>query len=279
MIGSRAVPVFEHSSQTYVGVLEMVSLASNKNFPRLDDSFQEFGLQCSGRYKICYIQCREKIKREGLTPAFQELHWALRSVCEIHKLPLAMIWVPCGACNGLLQGPVWSKDGLLTRSPLTEFLEVGKLSHLRKGWVASKALSSPDMLYFPDLTKLSVDEYPLVPYARTCKVSGWFIICLQRGNTGDDIYVLEFFWSTSSKDNQDILPRLNKILGTMEEKLENFRFASGRKLGYRSSVEVIDVQNDQKIHYVHEIQAERTFSSEDSDPSFELSSSSVNMVM
>ncbi|KAH7839433.1 hypothetical protein Vadar_004064 [Vaccinium darrowii] len=233
------------------------------------DSFQEFGLQCFDGYKIGEMQCREKIRTKGLalSPAFQELHSVLGLVCQIHELPLAMTWIPCSACNGLLQGPLWSKDGFFTGvefsahtdSPLNDFLKIGKCRHLRKGWVAGRALSSLNMLYFPDITKLSVDEYPLVPYARKCKFSGWFIVCLQSSNTGDDIYVLEFFWSTSSKETENILERLSKILGTMEENLENFQFASGLKLGYLSSVEVIDFQNDQKFFSIHGIQAARDF--------------------
>ncbi|KAH7840495.1 hypothetical protein Vadar_017674 [Vaccinium darrowii] len=201
----------------------------------------------------------------------------MRLVREKHGLPLAMAWVPCSACNGLESVGV-EYCARIDDNDLAEFSRVSKCSHLRKGWVASRALSlpSPDMLYFPSITKLSVDEYPLVPYARMCKFSGWFIMCLRSNYTGDDIYVLEFFWSTSSEDYENTQTRLNNLLGTMEDNLENFRFASGPKLGYLSCVEVIDVQNNKKTHEVLEIQATRTFS--DSDPSTEQSSTSVSYV-
>jgi hypothetical protein len=224
------------------------------------------------------MRSRENVKTNN--SVFQELkkelETVIRFVCETHQLLLAMAWVPCSACNGLKSVDV-DYCGSIDYS-LSKFLRVSECSHLRKGWVAEWALSlsSPDMLYFPTITKLSVDDYPFVPYARMCKLSGWFIMCLRSNYTGDDIYVLEFFWSTSSEDYENIQTRLNKLLGTMEEKLENFEFASGQKLGQSSYVEVIDVKNNKKTQKVLEIQATRTFS--DSDPSTDQSSTSVSYV-
>ncbi|KAH7840963.1 hypothetical protein Vadar_023924 [Vaccinium darrowii] len=249
------------------------------------DIFQEFGLQCFDGYKICEMQSRERIKRnKGLASAFQELNGGLRPVCEIHELPLAMTWVPCSACNGLLRGQLWSKDGFSTgvefcadiNSPLTDFLKIGKSSHLRKGLVARRALSSLNMLYCSDITQLSVDEYPLVPYARRCKLSGWFTICLQSFYTGNDIYVLEFFLPARSKVDENIPTKLSFILGTMEKNFKTFRLASGKELGELMSVDIIDFQNDQKMCSVQSIQATRDFSILSSDLSSEQSSASVS---
>ncbi|KAH7839288.1 hypothetical protein Vadar_002260 [Vaccinium darrowii] len=241
---------------------------------------EEFGLQCFGGYEICEMRSRGNgitnfMTYNRRTRVFQELKTVMRLVLEKHGLPLAMAWVPCSACNGLeTVGVEYCAriDGI----DLAEFSTVSKCSHLRKGWVASRALSlqSPDMLYFPSITKLSVDEYPLVPYARMCKFSGWFIMCLRSNYTGDDIYVLEFFWSTNSEDYENIQTRLKKLLGTMEDKLGNFRFASGLKLGQDSDPST--EQSSASVSNVYKIQATRTFSSQDSDPSTEQSSASVS---
>lgn len=116
------------------------------------------------------------------------------------------------------------------------------------------------MLYCSEISKLSLDEYPLVPYVRLCKYHGWFTICLQNVYTGNDIYVLEFFPSTRSKDDENILTTLSFILGTMEKNVKTFRLASGKELGERMFIEVIYFQNDQKIPSVQSIQATREFS-------------------
>ncbi|KAH7840982.1 hypothetical protein Vadar_024194 [Vaccinium darrowii] len=169
-----------------------------------------------------------------------------------------MTWVPCCACNGLRRLEV---EFCSRRSGSRDsFLEASKWSHLRKGLVFKRALSSPNMLYCSNISKLSLDEYPWVPFARLCKFSGWFTICLQNVYTGNDIYVLEFFLSARSKDNENTLTTLNFILGTMEKNFKTFRLASGKELGELMSLEVIYFQNDQKIQFVQSIQATRDFS-------------------
>ncbi|KAH7841444.1 hypothetical protein Vadar_029943 [Vaccinium darrowii] len=132
------------------------------------------------------------------------------------------------------------------------------------------------MLYCSNISKLSLDEYPLVPYARLCKYRGWFTICLQNVYTGNVIYVLEFFLSTRSKDNENVLTTLKFILGTMEKKFKTFRLASGKELGGLMSVDIIYFQNDQKIHFVQSIQATRDFSMSSIASSVQSSASVAN---
>jgi len=218
-------------------------------------------LVCNALMDIKSVKCsRENVKTNN--SVFQELkkelETVIRFVCETHQLLLAMAWVPCSACNGLRRLEV--EFCLRGGSYSAMFLKVSKWSHLRKGLVARRALSSPNMLYCSDISKLSLDEYPLVPYARLCKYHGWFTICLQNVYTGNDIYVLEFFLSTRSKDDENILTTLSFILGTMEQNVKTFRLASGKELGERMFVEVIYFQNDQKIPSIQSIQATREFS-------------------
>ncbi|KAH7840149.1 hypothetical protein Vadar_013229 [Vaccinium darrowii] len=132
------------------------------------------------------------------------------------------------------------------------------------------------MLYCSNISKLSLDEYPWVSFARLCKYSGWFTVCLQNVYTGNDIYVLEFFLSARSKDNENILTTLNFILGTMEKNFKTFRLASGKELGELMSLEVIYFQNDQKIQFVQSIQATRDFSRSSIQSSVQSSPSVAN---
>ncbi|KAH7850200.1 hypothetical protein Vadar_029148 [Vaccinium darrowii] len=223
------------------------------------DSFQEFGLICFDGYKHCEMQCRDD-NIKARTTAFQELNMVLRSVCEIHELPLAMTWVPCSACNDLLRGQLLSEGVEFCdhrNIHLTDFLQVSKCSHLRKGGIFEKALSSPYMLYCADITQISLTEHPLVPYARMCNFSGWFTLCLQSSYTENEVYVLEFFLPTSSMDDESILTTLSLILGTMEANFKTFKLASGQQLGEVLSAEVMDFRNGQKLHFVQMIQAPR----------------------
>ncbi|XP_058203631.1 protein NLP7-like isoform X2 [Rhododendron vialii] len=263
--GSWALPVFEHSSHTCVGVLEIVSLYYSTSYwhdkyflNHLYDVFQEFGLQCFDEYTHCKMRYRNENK--ALTDAFRELRMVFGSVCKIHKLPLALTWVSCSTCNDLLPvklpvtGVEYFEEG---NGCLTNFLEVSKGRHLRKGQVMGRILPFPNLLYCSDIKEFSIAEYPFLPYARQCKLSGWFAICLQSIYTGNEVYVLEFFLPVRSKDDENILSTLSLILGTMEEHFDTFKLASGQELVERLSLEVIHFQNGQKSHSIHTIQATR----------------------
>ncbi|KAF7113070.1 hypothetical protein RHSIM_RhsimUnG0164000 [Rhododendron simsii] len=276
---SLALPVFEHSSHTCVGVLEIVSpdeLSSDcrdKSFlGHIYDKFQslvpimlvasgihlrkEFGLHCFDGYDHYEMEIGDENKAR--TTAFQELKTVLETVCEIHNLPFAMTWVPCSACNGLLQGPHLSEAVEycgLNMDFLDVFVEVIKCRHLGKGGVAGMVLSSPNLLYCSDIAQLSLTEYPLVPFARVCQFRGWFTLCMQSNYTANDIYVLEFFLPTSNGWGDNSKTSLSLILGTMEENFRTFKLASGQKLGDLLSVEVMDFQNGLKLHSVEKIQA------------------------
>ncbi|KAH7840616.1 hypothetical protein Vadar_019265 [Vaccinium darrowii] len=245
------------------------------------ETSKEHGLQCFDGHQACEVEPTKKEKRaKELTQAFKELKTALRSVCESHKLPLAMTWVPCSDCNGLQRCKVYSAgvEFCLPRdSFLGEFLKVSKCRHLRKGLVAERAHSSLNMLYCSDITQLSLHEYPLVHHARWCNLSGWFTICLLCEHTGNYIYVLEFFLSARNKNDENIVATLSAILGTIEEKFKTFRFASGKVLGELTSVEVIDFQNNQKNQFVQSIQAARDFSLSSIPSSVQSSASVANI--
>ncbi|XP_058203603.1 protein NLP7-like isoform X2 [Rhododendron vialii] len=277
--GSWAVPVFEHSSHTCVGVLEFVSRYNmssdwfDKQFPGcLYDIFQEFGLLCFDGYKHYKMQNGDKNKAR--TAAFQELEMICESVCKIHYLPLALAWASCHSCDNLLQSQYQLADleyvdltdldseDLVFYSYLRDFVNASKFYHLRKGQVSGRILQFHNLLYCSDVKQFSIAESPLVPYARLCKLDGWFTMCLQSSHTGDELYVLEFFLQESEENDENILTKLRLILGTMEEYFETFKLASGQKFGEEVlSLEVIDFQNYQRSHSIHMIPATRSIPS------------------
>ncbi|KAG5563479.1 hypothetical protein RHGRI_006042 [Rhododendron griersonianum] len=268
---SWALPVFDHSGHTCVGVLEIVSLSSvnyhGKEFlGRMYDNFQEFGLLCFNGYEHCKMQLKQYWdKNEALTAAFQELKMVYESVGKIHNLPLALAWVSCHSCNDLLQSQFQlcildystDEDDYDDDYCLLDFTNVIKACLLKKGQVTGRILPFPNLLYCSDVKQLSIAEFPLVPYARWCKLGGWFTMCLQSGYARDELYVLEFFLPKSYKNNEYILTKLRLILGPMEEYFKTFKLASGQGLGEALSVEVIDFQNGQKSHSIQIIPATR----------------------
>ncbi|KAI8569807.1 hypothetical protein RHMOL_Rhmol02G0305300 [Rhododendron molle] len=258
-----AVPVFEHSSHTCVGVLEIVSpfdiCRHDKEFlGRMDDIFQKFGLRFFDGYEPYKMQCWDK--NEARTVAFHELKMVSKSVCYIHNLPLALAWVSCHSCNDLLQSlfqfcVLYSTDE--NDDDLDDFMNVSKDCLLKKGQVTGRILPFPNLLYCSDVKQFSIAEFPLVPYARNCELGGWFTMCLQSSYTRDELYVLEFFLPKSDENDENILSKLRLILGTMEEYFKTFKLASGQGLGEALSVEVIDFQNGQKSPSIQMIPASR----------------------
>ncbi|KAI8569782.1 hypothetical protein RHMOL_Rhmol02G0303900 [Rhododendron molle] len=174
---SWAVPVFEHSSHTCVGVLEIVSPVNIYGIGWYDeefigpmyDVFQEFGLRCLDGYKHCKMQYGDN--NEAFTAAFEELKMAYESVCKIHDLPLALAWVSCRSCDDLLQNLFlysvldYREVDFAYQVDIREFIEVSRVCHLRKGQVTGRILGSSDLLYCSDVKQFNIAEYPLVPYA------------------------------------------------------------------------------------------------------------------
>lgn len=201
-------------------------------------------------------------ENKALTAALQELKMVYGSVCKIHKFPLALAWMSCSSCNDLLWSQLQFKcvDGFEKEDYLSDFIIVSERFHMRKGQVSGRALSCLNMLYCSDVKQFGVAEYPLVPYALQCGLSGWFTICLQSSCTWNEFYVLEFFLPLSSNDNENIMTKISLILGTMEETLITFQLASGQELGEVLSVEIMDFQNDQKSLSA-QIQATRSITS------------------
>ncbi|KAI8558757.1 hypothetical protein RHMOL_Rhmol04G0121500 [Rhododendron molle] len=256
-----AVPVFEHSSQTCVGVLELVSSMENLAFwyrrsfiSNLDRVFKEQGLQCFDLYK--HYEMQRQYENEDLKTASTKIRMLIKAVCENHSLPLALAWVPCGDCDALLRG---HSVGYCNNDQFLELIMVSQAHHIRQGQgVVGWALSSPNLSYCSDVTQFSIAEYPLVPYARKCRLSACFAICLQSSCTGNDVYILEFFLPSSYKDVDDSWISFSRILGTIKEVFKNFKLASGQELGEELSVAVIDFQNGQKLRSVHIIPAGRS---------------------
>ncbi|KAH7839718.1 hypothetical protein Vadar_007813 [Vaccinium darrowii] len=214
--------------------------------------FQEQGLQCFDLYN--HYEMRKQYENEDLKTVFTKIRMLMTTVCENHNLPLAFAWVPCGDCNALLRGH--SLGYCENEQFFGNFIFVSHAHHLRKAQgVVGWQLSSPNLSYCSDVTQFSVAEYPLVPYARQCRLSACFAICLRSSCTANDMYVLEFFLPSSNKDADDSWASLSKILGTIKELFKNFKLASGQELGEELSVEAIEFPNGQKLHSVHSIKA------------------------
>ncbi|KAJ6415012.1 hypothetical protein OIU84_003917 [Salix udensis] len=150
--GTLALPVFEPSGQSCVGVVELIMNSQKINYaPEVDKVCKALEAVDLKSSEILDPPCIQ-ICNEGRQNALSEILEILTMVCETHKLPLAQTWVPCmhrsvltyggglkksctsfdGNCNGqvcmsttdvafyVVDAHIWGFSGGLSRASLTK---------------------------------------------------------------------------------------------------------------------------------------------------------------
>ncbi|XWS38199.1 hypothetical protein CRYUN_Cryun19dG0110100 [Craigia yunnanensis] len=267
--GTLALPVFEPSRQSCVGVLELVMTSRKINYaPEVDKvckALEAVNLKSSEILDHPSTQICNKSRQNALA----EILEILTVVCENHKLPLAQTWVPCRhrsvlAFGGGLKKSCTSFDGscmgqvcmsttdvafYVVDAHVWGFREACLEHHLQKGQgVAGRAFLSHNSCFCADITQFCKTEYPLVHYARMFGLTSCFAICLRSTYTGDDDYVLEFFLPSAIADTNEQQTLLGSILATMKQHFQSLKVASGAKLEEdEGSIEIIEASSDERL--------------------------------
>ncbi|XP_039115934.1 protein NLP3-like isoform X3 [Dioscorea cayenensis subsp. rotundata] len=249
--GTLALPVFDSSGKSCVGVVEMIMTSQKINYaPDVDKvckALEAVNLKSSEimdhpRVQIC---------NEGRQAAFAEILEILTAVCETHKLPLAQTWVPCRHRNVLVHGGGLKKncssiDGscmgqvCMSTTDVAFYIIDGHMwgfrdacveHHLQKGQgVAGRAYKARQACFSRDVTQFSKTEYPLVHYAKWFGLRSCFAICLQSSESGSDDYILEFFMPVDLNSSTDQQALLDSILTTMKQHCRSLKFAANTEL-------------------------------------------------
>ncbi|XP_050227224.1 protein NLP7-like [Mercurialis annua] len=249
--GTVALPVFEHSGQHCVGVLELIMTSQKINYaPEVDKvckALEAVNLKSSEMLDHPTAQ----ICNEGRKNALAEILEILTVVCETHKLALAQTWIPCmhrsvlaygggfkksctsfdGSCNGQVCMSATDLASYVVDPHMWGFRDACLEHHLQRGQgVAGRAFLSHSACFCQDITQFCKTDYPLVHYARLFGLTGCFAICLRSSHTGDDDYVLEFFLPTTISDSFQQKALLGSILATMKPHFQSLKVASGMDL-------------------------------------------------
>lgn len=266
--GTLALPVFESTGQSCIGVLELILTSQKINYaPEVDlicKALEAVNLKSS---KIL-DHPKTQIRNKGRHSALVEILEILTVVCETHKLPLAQTWVPCRhrsilAYGGGLKKSCTSFDGscmgqicmstsdvafYVVDAHLWGFREACAEHHLQKGQgVAGRAFSSYNSCFCNDITQFSKTEYPLVHYARMFGLTSCFAICVRSIHSGDDDYILEFFLPPSLTDSRDQQILLNSILKLVNQHFQSLKVASGNEFDEKRSFQIIKASMDGKL--------------------------------
>ncbi|KAF2313450.1 hypothetical protein GH714_011063 [Hevea brasiliensis] len=220
--GTLALPVFEPSEKSCVGVLELIMTSQKINYgPEVDMDLRLIKSARHLRLDVYLALLLNQICNEGRKNALAEILEILTVVCETHKLALAQTWVPC------MHRSVLAFGGGLKKS-CTSF--DGSCNGQKGQGVTGRAFMSHNAYFCPDITQFCKTEYPLVHYARMFGLTGCFAICLHSSHTGDDDYVLEFFVPPSISDTYQQKALLGSLLATMKQHFQSLKVASGMDL-------------------------------------------------
>ncbi|XWS50119.1 hypothetical protein CRYUN_Cryun12cG0061300 [Craigia yunnanensis] len=267
--GTLALPVFEPSRQSCVGVLELIMTSQKINYaPEVDKvckALEAVNLKSSEILDHPSTQICNKSRQNALA----EILEILTVVCENHKLPLAQTWVPCRhrsvlAYGGGLKKSCTSFDGncmgqvcmsttdvafYVVDAHVWGFREACIEHHLQKGQgVAGRAFLSHNSCFCADITQFCKTDYPLVHYARMFGLTSCFAICLRSTSTGDDDYVLEFFLPSAIADSNEQQTLLGSILATIKQHFQSLKVASGAELEEdEGSIEIIEASSDERL--------------------------------
>uniref|UniRef100_A0A1J3DQQ1 Protein NLP7 n=1 Tax=Noccaea caerulescens TaxID=107243 RepID=A0A1J3DQQ1_NOCCA len=270
--GTLALPVFNRSGQSCIGVVELIMTSEKIHYaPEVDrvcKALEAVNLKSS---EILDHQTTQ-ICNESRQNALAEILEVLTVVCETHNLPLAQTWVPCqhgsvlanggglkknctsfdGSCMGQVCMSTTDMACYVVDAHVWGFRDACLEHHLQKGQgVAGRAFLNGGSCFCRDITKFCKTQYPLVHYALMFKLTTCFAISLQSSYTGDDSYILEFFLPSSITDDQEQDSLLASLLVTMKEHFQSLRVASGVDFGLdddKLSFEIIKALPDKKIH-------------------------------
>ncbi|KAM3305679.1 protein NLP6 [Capsicum chacoense] len=215
-----AIPVLKLHDKHCVGVLEFASAEPYVSYfiPGLIELYDNAGLG--------------------------QMETALDVICTIHSLLFAQIWIldpnHATSINALISAGTKSYDSSST--VYGDFADASSFSYIQTGkGVVGRAFSSQGSCFCKDVTLLSLTEYPLVPTARKARLTQCFAICLENTRADKLVYGVEYFLPLRGMVDRDVEIFLNMILSTVREPLPGVTVASGKELGQRMLVEVLNV--------------------------------------
>ncbi|MFS7888360.1 putative PB1 domain-containing protein [Helianthus anomalus] len=261
--GYLALPVFNSTTGLCVGVLELLTFSKLKDVAyeveHIHRVLKTVNLASPQVFEVFDVPA-SNVSNELSNTESDKIYDILKRVCDTHRLPLAQTWtlspfttyfahengIEKGCCSFDTRcvGKVCMSTALprYVRDMNTwTFIEASKTCHLEKSWgVAGRALSSRGACFCGDVTKLDVEEYPLVHYAHISRLTGCFAIFL-HSIEGKNDFVLEFFLPSDINDSRHVLD----LVQTLKQSIEA---ASGFELGDGSSMEIVGSPTDSSLN-------------------------------
>ncbi|TVU33496.1 hypothetical protein EJB05_25319, partial [Eragrostis curvula] len=223
-----ALPILDPGTGACLAVLELVTTSPRLRFAaevdKLCKALQAVALRGSDIGCPVPQVCND----EAVELAMSEVSGILTTVCEAHKLPLAQAWVKCKRCSAStaltsagapfhLAAGADDGDG---------FREACVEQHLRegRGGLVEEAATARGPRFCADVTKYSMDAYPLAHHARFCGLAGCLAVCVEMRSDdegGREECVMEFFLPMDCRDGAAQKATVEAIAATMTERFGN----------------------------------------------------------
>ncbi|KAD2002367.1 hypothetical protein E3N88_42051 [Mikania micrantha] len=251
--GYLGLPVFDSSTRLCVGVLELLTSARYTSYAyevqRIHDALETVDLTTQQAFDSPILNVPNERRRKD----FSKIYTILKTLCDIHTIPLAQTWAVSQHCCFVSHERVIEKSCssfatrcigkvCMSRNALPfhiqdmrkwPFFKASREQHLdRSCGLVGRALLSRGSSFCGDVTKLSEEEYPLVHNARMNRLTSCFAIFLHSVEADDD-YVLEFFLTPDIKESRHVL----NLIQTLKQNIET---ASGFELGDSSYIQVVE---------------------------------------
>jgi len=153
------------------------------------------------------------------TDAVKAIQNILNSLCELHKLPLALIWIKHRDFDDLYirESACYTND-----SSMQDFVMACKRNPLKKGQnVAGKAVNLMHQYTVADVSLLDLADYPFVDLATKLGLRAAMAVRLKCMSVGEIEYVAEVFLHTNLKDSVEQNNLINDVLSSLRTKCEN----------------------------------------------------------
>ncbi|KAJ6859937.1 hypothetical protein NC651_036303 [Populus alba x Populus x berolinensis] len=231
--GIIAFPVFDPDQpNSRCAVLELVTMEEKQDFDSetekvsqaLQTLYKPNCLQAANlqiKFPRPRPQCFNEVQRAALT----EIADVTRAVCQTHRLPLALTWIPWGHHDILksrdLRSWLWELAIERTACYADEEMQgfVHACEHLflcRGEGAAGQACETCLPSFEPDVKEKHVRYYPLAHHARKYNLNAAVAILLR--STGDDcIYILEFFLPILVKESSEQQELVAKLKLTLQQ--------------------------------------------------------------
>ncbi|XP_042012731.1 protein NLP7-like isoform X2 [Salvia splendens] len=248
--GYLALPVFGNKVKgcyKIVGVLEFLGFC-HSDLPLIEKLMKATRLRSHINYCRGFLANEPVSIFNGAGKALREIRNVLKLTNVIPQLYMANVWVPTGDCGSTPNSNRSCMELKLSTRYLLESMANHRIHvQARKGMIGMVLASENKSCFCPTLSEFSIVDNPMSHYDMRDRRDVCFAICLQSSDTGNLVYVMEFFLYQGPATHMCVGSFLSLLLPILLHKLRSFKLACGKQLGEELVVEVIEFSDANKL--------------------------------